>query len=157
MHNYLAILIIKSNFNILPWIRYFNYVFTRTLHDFRIVSERSFVNRRKVYFRTRRNLSIRSENTWCGILGVPRKFRRPPTFTLCKGAPGFFSSMNDDVWMLALGTGGTVKGSIVAILPWRTNPLCPAGETFVKYYCRATNCTLSFSLSLSLSLSAVYC
>lgn len=41
---------------------------------------------------------------------IPQKFRGPPIFALCKGAPSFFSSMNDDVWMLDLGTGGSVKG-----------------------------------------------
>jgi len=148
----------KSNFNILPWIRYFNYVFTRTLYDFRIISEQSVVNRWKVYFRTRRNLSIRSENTWCGILGVPRKFCRPPTFTLCKGAPGFFSSMNDDVWMLALGIGGTVKGSIVASSPGERTHSAPQGRPSWNITAeQQTAHILSLSLFLSLSLSLSLC
>jgi len=56
---------------------------------------------------------------------VLRNFRRPPTIALCKGAPGLFSSMNDDVWMLALGIGGTVKGSIVASSPGEREPTLP--------------------------------
>lgn len=59
---------------------------------------------------------------------VPRKFRGPPTFALCKGAPSFFSSMNDDVWMLALGTGGSVKGSIVAPSPGERTHSAPQGR-----------------------------
>lgn len=101
-------------------------LFSYRVREWRItVSGHSFA---EVYSRTRRNLSIRSGNTWCGILGVPRKFRHPPTFALCKGALSFFSSMNDDVWMLALGTGGTVKGSIVASSPGERTHSAPQGR-----------------------------
>lgn len=49
-----------------------------------------------------------------------------PTCARCKGA-GFFSSMNDDVWMLA-GHRGLGKGFHCCALPWRTEPTRPAGE-----------------------------
>jgi len=60
-------------------------------------------------------------------------------------------------WCMDAGSGhrGHGKGFYCCVLPWRTNPLCPAGETFVKYYCRATNCILSLSLSLSLCAGCI--
>lgn len=52
---------------------------------------------------------------------LPRRART------AKVPPGFFASMNDDVWMLA-GHRGLGKGFHCCALPWRTEPTRPAGE-----------------------------